>query len=320
MHPKHRSFANLHPHAPHSVLDVLRWKLGRGPREVVTLPDDPVLGFRPERREPDLAALQRPDPDRVQVTWIGHSTFLIQHQGRNILTDPIFSEHCSPFPLRGLRRVTPPGIPFASLPPIHGVAISHSHYDHLDRPTIRRLGTGPAYWVPTGLAAWFRRQGIPGAVELDWWQGTSLAWDFEIFSVPAQHFSARSPFDRNRTHWCGWVFRSRARNIYFGGDTGYCPVFAEIGARLGPFDLAMIPIGAYNPRSVMQTIHVNPAEAVRIHLEVRSRQSVACHWGTFRLTDEPLGEPPALLRQHLAEQQIEPDRFRALAFGETLVI
>ena len=143
---------------------------------------------------------------------------------------------------------------------------------------------------------------------------------WEIHCVPAQHFAARTPFDRDRTHWCGWVLRTAERTVYFAGDTGYCPIFKEIGERFGGFDLAMIPIGAYRPRWIMQSIHVDPNEAVQIHRDVRSRRSVACHWGTFRLTDEPLNEPPAVLRQAVAERGLPAEEFRALKFGETIVV
>jgi N-acyl-phosphatidylethanolamine-hydrolysing phospholipase D len=209
---------------------------------------------------------------------------------------------------------------FERLPEVHDVLISHSHYDHLDAPTIGRLGSGPNYWVPGGLAGWFRRRGMTRCQELEWWESKSMASGIELHCVPAQHFSGRTPFDRNRTHWCGWVIRSSTRSLYFAADTGYCPVFKEICARLGGFDLAMIPIGAYRPRWMMQAIHVDAREAVQIHLDTGSRQSVACHWGTFTLTDEPLGEPPRLLAKALAERSIPPERFRALKFGQTIEV
>jgi len=232
----------------------------------------------------------------------------------------MFGMHCSPVPIARLRRLNPPGVPFEDLPPIDFVAISHSHYDHLDVPTVRRLGNSPRYWVPAGLRPWFSRHALTQVEEFNWWQSTKVAGDFEVHCVPAHHFSARTPFDRNRTLWCGWVFRSASRCICFAGDTAYAPHLEEIGSRFGPMDLAMIPIGAYNPRWVMRSVHMNPAEAVQAHRDLGSRQSVACHWGTFRLTDEPVGEPPILLRRELAAQQIPPQQFRTMALGETLVV
>lgn len=214
----------------------------------------------------------------------------------------------------------PPGIAIEAMPPVHEVLISHSHYDHLDVPTLRWLGKECHYWVPSALSSWFHRRGIQKCRELAWWESARVAAELELHCVPAQHFSARTPFDRNRTHWCGWVLRSPSRTIYFAGDTGYCPVFREIGTRFGGVDLALIPIGAYRPRWLMQPIHVDPYEAVQIHLDVRSRQSVACHWGTFRLTDEPLHEPPGVLQKALADRGVPPDQFRALRIGETILV
>lgn len=312
-----KRFANAHPHPKHGLWDVLRWQLGWGPVEPPLIPPGQLPPYQPQFCLP--GNLTQPDPRQVQLTWIGHSTFLIQHRGRNILTDPIFG-NCQPVPLAKLRRAAPPGVRCAELPPIHDVLISHCHYDHLDAPTIKALGDAPNYWLPSGLSPWFHRRGIQRCRELAWWQSAPLADDIEIHCVPAQHFAARSPFDRDRTHWCGWVLRSAERTIYFAGDTGYCPTFKEIGARFGGFDLGMIPIGAYRPRWMMQPVHADPNEAVQIHLDVRSCQSVACHWGTFRLTDEPLNEPPVVLQQALARHNLPAEQFRALCFGETIIV
>jgi N-acyl-phosphatidylethanolamine-hydrolysing phospholipase D len=310
-------FANLHPHAAHGLLDVLRWQLGLGPEEKNRLATGQLPRYAPQFSTPEIASA--PPPEIVRLTWIGHSTFLVQHRGRNILTDPIFGD-CQPLPMPRLRRAALPGIAFDALPEIHDVLISHNHYDHLDEPTVRRLGNQPGYWLPRGLAPWFQRRGIKNCRELDWWQSASLSQDLEIHCVPAQHFSARSPFDRNRTLWCGWILRSATRTVYFAGDTGYCPVFREIGARFGGVDLALLPIGSYCPRWLMQPMHADPFDAVQIHLDLRSRQSVAAHWGPFPMTDEPLSEPPALLRQALTARGVPPEQFRVLRFGETITV
>lgn len=207
------------------------------------------------------------------------------------------------------------------MPPVHEVLISHCHYDHLDEPSVRWLGMAenlPRFWLPSGLGGWFRRKQIDQFQELAWWQSTAIESDLEIHSVPAQHFAARGPFDRNRTHWCGWVLRSAGRTIYFAGDTGYCPGFRKIGKRFGGIDLALIPIGAYRPRWLMRPIHADPFEAVKIHQDVQSRFSVAGHWGTFRLTDEPIDEPPRLLQAALAEQNLSPKDFALLRPGQTI--
>jgi len=313
-------YRNSYPHPSHGLLDVLRWKLRLGPRELPPpgLPNLPP--YSPQLRPCEKPDLNAADPKRLQLTWIGHSTFLIRHRGKSILTDPIFGNCGTPVPFVTLRRTSSPGLPFALLPAISDVLISHSHYDHLDRPTLKSLADGPNYWLPGGLAKWFHQQKIYRCHELDWWQSTTLADGIEIHCVPAQHFAARGLFDRNRTHWCGWVVRTSDRSVYFAGDTGYCPVFKEIGARFGGFDLALIPIGAYRPRWLMRPMHVDPDEAVQIHLDVRSRQSVASHWGTFTLTDEPLNEPPVLLQRLLAQRSIPAGEFRVLDFGETIEV
>jgi len=312
-----KRYRNSHPHPAHGFLDVLRWQLGLAPHEI---PPRDLPPSHLSTRAPQKAILANPDPKIVQLTWIGHSTFLIQHRGINILTDPIFGNCGPPIPSSRLRRRVPPGLSFPSLPPIQEVLISHCHYDHLDESAIKLLGDGPNYWLPSGLTRWFERRGRHRCRELEWWQSAPLSAGMEIHCVPAQHFAARTPFDRDRTHWCGWVLRSSDRQIYFAGDTGYCPVFREIGARFGGFDLAMIPIGAYRPRWLMRPMHVDPPEAVQIHLDVRARQSVACHWGTFALTDEPLDEPPRVLQQALRERSLSSTEFRTLNFGETIAV
>lgn len=314
-------YQNEFPHPHHGLPDVLRWKLGLGPREKHRSIPETFPASKLSPAPPDLSRLQTPEPSQIQLTWIGHSTFLIQHDGRNILTDPIFGDCLTPFPSVRIRRSTPPGLMLEQLPPIHHVLISHCHYDHLDAPTVTRLngpGQTPRFWLPSGLDGWFRKKGITRFQEVGWWERAALDDLLEIRAVPAQHFAARGPFDRNRTHWCGWVLRSAGRTIYFAGDTGYCPGFRKIGERFGGVDLALIPIGAYRPRWLMKPMHADPFEAVKIHQDVRSRFSVAGHWGTFRLTDEPLTEPPLLLQAALAEQKLSLHDFALLRPGETI--
>jgi len=321
-------YRNLHPHQPHSLVDIFRWKFGIDPPDPpAVIPDDLALPVTWS-----AAAPAESQPEDLRVTWIGHSTFLIQHLGLNILTDPIFGD-CPPWRFASLKRLQPPGLALADLPKIDIVLISHAHYDHLDADAIGFLGAGPRYFVPSGLASWFQRRGIESVTEVAWWDSTQISPEITLTSVPAQHGAARTPFDRDKTHWCGWVLESLAkpedsgdsessacttRRIYFAGDTGYSPIFREIGQRFGGFDLAMIPIGCYNPRWLMQPVHLNPADAVQVHIDVRSQQSIACHWGTFRLADEPLAEPPALLTHELAEARIDPSTFRAIQPGDSL--
>lgn len=295
-----------------------RWRLGLGPKEKSALPAGEIPPYQPRIAAPDLNSLHHPDPGKVQVTWIGHSTFLVQVAGLNILTDPIFSDRASPVAFLGPRRRVPPGVALADLPPVHAVVISHNHYDHLDRSTVTRLGNRVRFFVPLGLAAWFRKNGLNQVEELDWWQTASFG-GVRFHCVPAQHFSMRTLFDRDRSLWCGWVMEAPAGKVFFSGDTGYAPHFREIGERLGPMRLSLINIGGYQPRWFLRPMHANPPEAVRIHQEVRSRQSIGMHWGTFALTDEPLAEPPLYLQVFLKQAKIPPERFVVFNFGETRV-
>jgi N-acyl-phosphatidylethanolamine-hydrolysing phospholipase D len=338
---KRTTFRNLHPHSPHDFAGVVRWKLGLNPTEAEATPLVPGLPALPVSAPANFSipadAKQEPvnrgdvlHGKGIRAIWIGHSTFLIQINGLNILTDPIFGD-CQPLPVGRMRRSCAPGIRLADLPPIHHVLVSHSHYDHLDAPAIRALSAraerdGTQFWVPEGLSPWFRRRGIANSHELAWGQSARISDEVTLHSVPAQHGSARTLFDRNSSHWCGWVLessqgpKSESRRIYFAGDTGYSPIFREIGAKFGGFDLSLIPIGCYNPRWLMQPVHLNPADAVQVHMDVHSHLSIACHWGTFRLADEPLEEPPALLAHELAEAHIDPATFRAIQPGASVEI
>jgi N-acyl-phosphatidylethanolamine-hydrolysing phospholipase D len=267
--------------------------------------------------QPAIQPIKEPDSNQMQVTWIGHSTFLIQIEGMNILTDPVFSGHCGPNSFFKVKRITPPGVPFEELPPIHAVLISHNHYDHLDEPTVKRLGNGPTYFVPLGIARWFKKKKIKRAIEMDWWQ-SSFLYGLKFHSVPLQHFSGRTPFDRNETLWSGWVIESRSGKIFFAGDSGYSPVFKEIGDLFGPIQISMIPIGAYRPRWFMSPVHVDPPEAIKILKNTQSQIAIAGHWGTFKLSDEPLGEPPVYLRKAMRKDGMDEEKFIIMRFGETL--
>jgi N-acyl-phosphatidylethanolamine-hydrolysing phospholipase D len=252
------------------------------------------------------------------ITWIGHATLLVQLDGVNLLTDPHWSERASPVTFGGPKRVMPPGLAFEDLPPIHLVVISHDHYDHLDAATVRRLAEthGPRFLVPLGLKAWFADLGIHDVDELDWWD-TREVRGLTLTLVPAQHFSGRSLWRQNRTLWAGWAIAGPSRRLYFAGDTGYYDVFKEVGARLGPFDLAAIPIGAYLPPAMMRHNHTTPEEALRLFTDVRGERFVAVHWGTFDLAEEPLDEPPKRLLAEARRLGLGDDRVWVLAHGET---
>ena len=301
-----RRFANLYQHERHGLLQVLRWKL-LGRNRAYLQPYNPEI-FRGSEV-----------PGGNHVRWIGHSSFAVFLEGRRFLIDPVLSEYCAPMKFERLRRKAAPGIDGDQLEKVSAVFISHNHYDHLDKATIIRLPAATEFIVPCGLGLWFRKVGRKNVKEFDWWESADL-WGGRVTCVPAQHFSSRTLWDRDRTLWCGWVIESGGTKIYFAGDTGYCPVFREISLRFGPMDLAMIPIGAYEPRWFMKSMHVNPEEAVQIHMDVRARKSVACHWGTFCLTDEPMGEPPERLRAALARAGVSEGAFVIPKIGESVAI
>lgn len=245
--------------------------------------------------------------------------------GKWILTDPVWSDHVSPLPGLGPERWVPPMIPLEALPPLDLIVLSHNHYDHCDRPTIKWLArhqpTVP--WVcPLKLSPLLRKFGVKTVTELDWW-GTTTIKGIEVTGTPAQHFSSRSFSDRNATLWCGYVLHSSNLRTYFAGDTGYHPEFAEISRRLGPFDVALIPVGAYEPRWFMQPVHMNPEDAVLALLDIQSAHSgralpyvVPIHWGTYKLTDEPMDEPPARFAKRWTEARLAEERLWTLAHGE----
>ncbi|MAZ06458.1 MBL fold metallo-hydrolase [Marinobacter sp. SS8-8] len=304
-------YRNLEPVPRHGLGDFLRWQLAPGRR----FPQ----GKRYTLLRPDGHLLMNP-PAKPQLVWLGHASFLFQHRSLNVLTDPVLSDRASPFRLVGPRRFTPPALTVAEMPPIHLVLISHNHYDHLDEATVRQLhqrfGANLCFCIPKGLRRWFEKRGIHNLVELDWWQSTPLAGKNEVFCLPAQHFSGRTATDTNTSLWCSWLLEMDGFRFYFGGDTGYGQVFRDIGELFAPIDLALLPIGAYDPRWFMAPVHVAPEEAVRIHQDIGARQSVAMHWGTFVLTDEPMDEPPRRLRLALERQGISELAFRVMQHGE----
>ena len=265
----------------------------------------------------DLEAIRR-NPAADTVTWVGHATLLIQLDGVNVLTDPQWSDRASPVGFAGPKRVTPPGLAFEDLPPIHVVLISHDHYDHLDVATVKRLAQThrPRFLVPLGLRAWFAELGITEVGELDWWQSRTVS-GLTLTCVPAHHFSGRTLWDRNRRLWSGWAVAGRAKRFYFAGDSAYFGGFAEIGARLGPFDVAAIPIGAYLPPVIMKAGHTTPEEALRALADVRGRRLVPIHWGTFDLAEEPIEEPPVRLLAEARRLELDAGRVWLLKHGET---
>jgi L-ascorbate metabolism protein UlaG (beta-lactamase superfamily) len=261
------------------------------------------------------------DGAAAAITFIGHSSFLIQTPSGHALTDPVYAVRAGPFGRLGPRRVRRPAVALDDLPHIATVLLSHNHYDHCDLVALRALESRfhPRVLTPLGNARLLRSAGIRRIEELDWWQDASTA-PFPVTLTPAQHFSARGPFDRNRAMWGGFVLAAGGVRIFFAGDTGYAPHFRDVRARCGPIDLALLPIGAYEPRWFMQEMHMNPAEAVQAHRDLESRLSIAMHFGTFQLTTEGIDEPLHALGAARDAQGVPREAFRALEFGESMVV
>jgi len=298
---------------------LLKWMLvHRTTRPRPKDPDPSVFA-----RVPPSFAVPRAAPAQLTVTWVGHASLLIQLGGMNILADPMWSDRASPVSFAGPKRWVPPGVAFEQLPPLDIILQSHNHYDHLDGTTVRRLARthSNATWVlPLDLGSFVRKRGVRGEViELDWWEERTLG-PLRVAATPAMHFSSRGIGDRGDSLWCGFALGEPGRRVYFAGDTGFHPEFGAIGERYGPFDVALLPIGAYEPRWFMRYLHMNPEEAVEAFRAVNARIMVPIHWGTFKLTDEAMDEPPARARAAWLAAGLPSDGYRQLAHGETLTM
>jgi L-ascorbate metabolism protein UlaG (beta-lactamase superfamily) len=295
-----------------------RWRDG--------LPRPPANNYHFPLEQPDLSWLHN-NHSQPSVTWIGHATVLVQINGVNILTDPIFSKRAAPVQWTGPQRKVPPAIRLDQLPHIDVVLISHNHYDHLDRDSVMALNAqkegAPLFLVPLGMQTWMHDQGIRNVRELDWWQSLSYR-EVDLHFVPVQHWSARSVTDRFDTLWGGWIAKTKPKtratdfSVFFAGDTGYSKDFSDIYQRFGAIDLALLPIGAYAPRWFMQPQHVNPEEAVRIHQDLHAKKSLGIHWGTFELSDEALDEPPRALAEAVRKASLPASAFVVLPHGGML--
>jgi L-ascorbate metabolism protein UlaG (beta-lactamase superfamily) len=302
-------FQNLDGPTPGGFGDFLRWRwerIGNG------RPD----GEPAPKVEPDLARIARPPRpgEGARITWIGHASFLVQLDGVSLLVDPVLSGSVGPGGLVG-RRVAP-GLAFEDLPPIDAVLVSHDHYDHLDLPTLVRVGA--PVLAGLGMERLLRKERLLH-VPMRWWQSHRIG-DVTVTFVPSKHFSQRGLGDRNRTLWGGFVVQGGSATLYHAGDTAYFGGFAEIGRRFPGIDVAMLPIGAYEPAWFMERVHVNPEQAMQAFDDLGARTFVAMHWGTFKQTDEPLDEPPRRVEAERVRRGWPPDRVRVLAVGETLEV
>ena len=263
----------------------------------------------------DAPGLHLPRTTDASITWIGHSTFLFRIAGRSILTDPVLGRRVGNRFL-GVRRLMPPGLSYEQLPQIDVVVISHSHYDHLDDPTIRQLGRRPIYLVPLGIGPHLCRLGCNKIIEYNWWESIDVL-DISFSLVPAQHSSYRSLWDRNRTLWGGWVIHGGGTRIYFAGDTAYFGEFRSIASRYAPIDFALLPIGGYEPRRIMKALHMTPEEAGQAYVDLAARVLVPMHWSTFPLTAERTDEPFNRLYHWWTRNGLDSDNLWRLSPGET---
>lgn len=304
-------YVNLDGSSPRGLSAILRWTVW-----------DRIAGNRrhsPDRApiptvQPDLAALATPPAsgEPARVTWLGHATFLIQLDGVSLLTDPALM----PSITGGIPRNVPPGVPVEKLPRIDAVLVSHSHYDHLDLPTIEKVGAPVIAGL--GLERFFRDRHL-FATELGWWSEARVG-PVKITFVPSQHWSRRGLFDTNRTLWGGFVIQGSRATIYHSGDTAYFEGFKQIAAKFPQLDAALLPIGAYDPAWFMSTMHLDPEQALQAFADLGATTFVAMHWGTFKLADEPLDEPPVRLEAERVRRGLPKERVRVLAIGEPIAV
>lgn len=297
-----------------SFRELLRWKMNGQSK--------PWPAAVSNEHSPSLPAELR--PGQAAVTFVNHATFLIQLPGLNILTDPVWSDRVSPVSWAGPKRIRPPGIAWEDLPRIDVVLLSHNHYDHWDTATLRRLHERfqPQFISGLGNAAFLKQLGIPGGEDLDWWQSSRTVPQTRarIVFCPARHWSNRGGGNRNTTLWGSFYIQQDQRTIYFGGDTGWQGHFQEIREKLGKPSLALLPIGAYEPRWFMASMHMNPAEAVQAHLVLGAERSLGMHYGTWKLTDEGLNDPVDDLRAACETQGLPDGVFTAASHGKTVLL
>nr|BDT28157.1 MBL fold metallo-hydrolase [Bacteriovorax sp. HI3] len=302
------TFRNEAPITPRGFLDLLKWK----------------LSFKteswPSKLEVDYPKAIPADKstDKTIITFVTHASFLIQLDGLNILTDPVWSNRTSPFSFIGPKGVHAPGIDFEKLPKINVVLISHNHYDHMDAKTIHDLDEkfSPLFLVPLANKEKVKSFGARNVEEFDWWETKQIGPGVKVTLTPAQHWSSRTPFDRMKALWGSYYIQGPKEKIYFAGDTGYGPHFLEITKKLGAPDVSLLPIGAYEPRWFMKDMHMNPEDAVLAHLDLQSKFSIGMHFGSFQLTDEAIDTPKKDLEMALDKHKL--NNFKTLNPGQKL--
>ena len=320
--PEHHTTAGFQnpPGSPErgSAWDRVPWLLGRvfrGNRSA-EVPDGHALS------QDEAAAVLQTLNDRHTVTWIGHMTVLLRLDGVTVLTDPWFTDHVTPIPPLGPKRLLPPGLALEDLPPIDVVVISHNHYDHLDLPTLDLLPTPEAMTavVPLGLGKYFRERGFGEVIELDW-RETAEADGLKLTALPVIHWSKRGFFDTNKTLWAGFAIESPGGvRVYFGGDSEYGPIFGQLRQPYGGFDLAVLSIGAFKPREVMNGSHCIPADCLTIGLDLGAHTLLGVHWGTVMLGDDEFSEPADLFRAAGRAEGLPDERVWLMKIGETRTI
>lgn len=302
-------FDNVYPFPQKSFWTAMKWRWSREPAEWPK--------FRPLKAKASFT----PKDSQVEptVTWIGHSSFLLQAEKKNILFDPVYSDTVGPVAWLSPKRVVPPGITREQTPKIDAIFLSHDHFDHMDLPTLEYFAARDKPVVIAGLGSReiLNDAGFSNIVELNWWESKELDAGFQVTFVPAQHWSTRSLIERNTRLWGGFYLSLGEMLYYFVGDTGYHPeLFKEIRNKAGTPDFSFIPVGAYAPRDFMKDQHVDPAEALKIHTDVGSKKSVGMHWGTFQLSDEGIDAPCETLLAEISQQKMNA-QFDCMDHGET---
>lgn len=306
-------FDNVYPFPPKSFATAMKWRWSRNPAKW------PVS--RPLQHQPQVG--QTLQGQQAAVTWIGHSSFLVEFENFRVLMDPVYSKALGPVSWLAPTRVVDPGLSLEKTPKVDLILLSHDHFDHMDLPTLEFFAKrdNPVVIAGKGNKPLLNETGFKNVVELEWWEKHVLSNDYEITFVPAQHWSTRSLFTRNMTLWGGFYFKAKGKMIYFVGDTGYHPkLFKTIRERMGTPDFSFIPVGAYAPRDFMRDQHTDPGEAVDLHIDVNSKKSVGMHFGTFQLTDEPIDEPCELLKTESKVKGLGLNDFVCMGVGETKFI